>query len=114
EMLDALERGFVALRKEPWSYGPTVLVSLKLAIDVGASDPAAARRLAVVLREPFAVEAFRTPRLDAAVRLARASTDWKLCSDIIDGIGSLPFSKALLESRVACYEQANDPRLPAA
>lgn len=114
EALEALERGFVAMRKDPWVSPSTILVSLKLAVDLGRTNPEIARRLAVVLREPFAVENTRSPRLDAAVRLARASRDAKLCVEVIDGIGVLPFSTSVHEARVACYEQSNDPRLTAA
>ncbi len=114
EALDALERGFMALRTDPWAYPRTALVALKVVVDTGMTDRAVAHRFAGVLSAPFSVEVFRSARLDAASRLARASGDAKLCIDIVDSIESLPFSKDLLETRVACFEQANDPRLAAA
>jgi spermidine synthase len=114
EVVDVLERGLVAARKDPWVFKSNRLSALSLARHLGHANPAVARRLAVTLREPFAVQASRTSRLQAALDLARASGDARLCIDIVDAIGTLPMTTAFHEARVDCYERANDPRLPAA
>jgi hypothetical protein len=46
------------------------------------------------------------------VKLARVAEDPKLCVEAIEGIWPLPMDHVLLESRVLCFKQANDPRLP--
>ena len=112
EAVDLFERGFVEARTDPWVHTPTMLIALDFAAKLGDRNPPVARRLAVAVSEPFAVEGFRWSRIDAYVRLARVAEDPKLCVKAIESIEPLPMEHLLLESRVLCFKQANDPRLP--
>ena len=110
--IDALEQGFIGLRKDPWVRWHLLANSLDIADQLGKVDPKAAHRFALALSEPFAVQAYRRRRLEAFVKLARASADPALCVRAIDSFGLLPMDGALYESRVVCFQQASDPRLP--
>jgi spermidine synthase len=114
QAIDALERGFLATRKDPWVERITISSALELAPQLAKNDPAVARRLASAVAEPFAVEIFRTARLESYVKLARAAADPKLCVTAIDSAGHLGTNRFLYESRMVCYQAAQDPRYPEA
>lgn len=109
--VELFERGFVEARTEPWVHPSTMLIALDLVLKLGHKDPPVARRLAVALSEPFAVESFRWSRIEAFMRLARAAEDPKLCVQAIERNEPFPMEHVYLESRVICFTQANHPRL---
>lgn len=114
QAVDHFERGFVGARKDPWIHIPTMLVSLRAAVQLADRDPAVARRFTLAVSEPFAVDSFRSARVDAYLRLARLTDDPKLCVGAVDSNEPLPMGHLFYETRVFCYRQANDARLPAA
>lgn len=113
EGVDTLVRGFLAVRSDPWVETNLLNESLGAARVVGMIAPMHARALSAALAEPFAGEIARTLRLIAYVQLARRTDDPKNCVEAIARSEPLPFEKELIEGRVACYERAGDPRLPA-
>lgn len=112
EAISPFERGFVEARTEPWVQVSTMLMALDLAAKLGDGNVPVARRFAVAVSEPFAVESFRWSRLDAYARLLRIVGDPKLCVRAFEEMAPLPMDHVLLQSRVLCFTQANDPRLP--
>jgi hypothetical protein len=108
---EALERAFHGMRTNPWTPLALGNAGLGLSEQIGRADPALAARLFEALALPFAVEALHNERLEARLRLARYSHDISRC---VAAIGSLepnfPWNDYLLETRLACYVKANDPR----
>ena len=88
--------------------------AIEVARESGASNPAAARRLALALSRPFAVEAYRQLRMNAYVGLAHATKDAKLCVDALDAVSPISMDHTLYQARALCYRAANDPRLASA
>ena len=111
--IDALERGFVSLRTNPWVRRPTVVRALMAATQLG-SRPDVAARLTRILLEPFAVESTRDERIKALVRLATTAHDPQLCERAIDHASPLLMDLVFYEARASCYRLAHDPRLAAA
>ncbi len=114
EGVAALEQGFVGARKDPWVRVSVIIRAIQVARETGATDPAAARRLAAAVSRPFAVESYRQPRVDAYVALAHDSRDPKLCVEAIDAVSPISMERSLHMTRVRCYRAANDPRLASA
>lgn len=114
EARGALERGFVLLRRDPWARMSVFIKAAEVSLQLGADDPAVAQSFATILAEPFAAEAFRSPRVEAWIGHARTSGDPKLCVDAIDRLGPLPMNINFYKARADCYARTNDPRTAAA
>lgn len=110
QTVDAFERGFVGLRRDPWPLGDVIVDALQLAVQVGPYDANAARRLYVATSEPFAAEVSRRDRLEAQLRLSR-SVSVPECIRALGRFGAMPWSRPLLEIRVLCTRAANHPTM---
>lgn len=114
EITGMLEKGFALMRTDPWVRGSTSGEALQLALRLGARNPGRASRLSKALAEPFSVDALRRKRLNARVALARWSRNPQLCIEALEASAPLPLERMLYETRVVCYREVNDPRLPEA
>jgi predicted membrane-bound spermidine synthase len=111
----SLESAFVKLRTEPWASGRLINDALQLAEQLGQSDPAVALRLFDVVEAPWAVESKFIARNVLRVRLARAAHDTAKCVTAYQAFEpNVLWDRFLLETRLACYSSAGDPRTEAA
>jgi spermidine synthase len=106
-----LEHAFAGLRTDPWVPASTVATGLELAHTIGTREPALARRLAEALGPKFAVELFRSLRIETRIKLARSAHDPRLCVTALDEMNPLSWEPELLKTRAVCFKEANDPRL---
>lgn len=113
EGVDALARGFISARTDPWIASLLLLHGRGAALEAG-STPARAKTLSAALAEPFAAEVVRSERISAHVQLALRTGDTKECVAAFERAEPIPFDRTLIEARVACYAAARDPRLPVA
>lgn len=114
EGVAALERGFVATRRDAWVRASAMYRAIQVAREAGSKDPATAARLAAALSQPFAVEAYRQLRIESYVALAHSSKNPKLCVEALDAVSPFSINPTMYRTRVLCYRDANDPRLSAA
>jgi predicted membrane-bound spermidine synthase len=114
EGAEALARGFVSARTDPWISQILLDHADGSTRAVAATSPALAKKLTAALLEPFAAEVARSTRLSTLIDIARRTGDPRDCVVAFDRAEPIPFERAYIEGRVACYEVAADPRLPAA
>ncbi len=109
ETVDALERGFVALRRDPWVFQRTVGEALALAEQAAAQDPNAGHRIFAALGAPFAADVYRSSRLLARTKIGR-TLGLRECIEAVSVYDPAPWDRAVLAIRAGCYREANDPR----
>lgn len=105
-----VERALLRLREDPWSDPIITQMGLQLARQVSARDPAIAARLFDVLGEPFAAHAAQDSRLMTRLLVARSLSDVPRCMTALGELEPPLWDKTLLETRLACYTKAGDPR----
>ena len=107
---DALVQLFTAARSDPWIHVPDFSEATEMALAIGRKDPALARRLFDVLKEPFAVENERDGRLITRARLSPLVGDPAACLDAFEALEPPPWRKDVLTLRVGCYVKVGSPR----
>jgi spermidine synthase len=112
---EALERGFLAMRSDPWCEPHLADRALGLASIVAATDRERARRLYRSLREPFAAHAMESERVNAVVAVALALDPAEVCVDALSLVEPYPiWTREFLAYRARCYRSQGDPRAAAA
>jgi len=106
----ALERGFVAHRKDPWIRAALGSAALELAFELSRRDRAIAARMFDALGPMFAAEAHRRQRLIVRARIG-ALLDSKHCAEALHDLEPAPFMAVVAKLRVDCYEATGDPLL---
>jgi hypothetical protein len=105
EALDALERAFLAHRRDPF-VSPIILQrALALAEDMGARDQARGRRLFAALSEPFVLHALNGTRLQTRLKLARSLGDASCVEALRAYEPHVPWDNDTLTFRATCYRQ---------
>lgn len=106
--VDALERGFLGMRHDPWTPPEVLKDALAVALTVGRQDVNGVSRLYRATAEPFAVEVVRRERLETQLRLARL-IDVPECIHALDRFAAIPWSRSVMEIRLLCTRAANHP-----
>jgi hypothetical protein len=111
----ALERAFATFHRDPWALPRFAQKGIERAQELGASNPAIARRMIEALREPFAVKVADHRRL-MAVALLTSHVDFKtLCADALAAFEpNVPWAGDFLALRRDCYAETGSARLAAA
>jgi spermidine synthase len=107
---EALAQAFLAYRADPWPAPPLMRRAIALAIELGRADRAIAAQLHEALAEPFAVSLLQEVRLSARVDLALAFDARRKCAAAFAPFEPfVPWQRAFLVRRAACYRAAGDP-----
>ncbi|HWW61726.1 MAG TPA: hypothetical protein VN181_10200, partial [Thermoanaerobaculia bacterium] len=116
ESLAALESSFLHYRTDPWPMPFLMQRTLELAENAAREDPTgeAARRLELVLRQPFAVQMFDQRRLGMRIIMLVGMNEGKCSAELLDLVRSFEpwpaWNHTVLAIRARCYEEAGDPR----
>lgn len=113
EATAALERAFVAARRDPWPLRLAMLRTLELAGEAAAGDPARARRIFDALSEPFAAglvqDARQLARLQAATQVTPGRCNELVVAALEPFERGVPWNRPFLHNRATCYEQLRHP-----
>ncbi len=113
--VDALERGFVAMRSDPWAAPPLAARALLEASALASAGQDHARRLYRALRAPFAAGAMESERANAIMDVALALPPAEVCRDALSVFEPNPiWTREFLLYRARCYQRSGDPRAGAA
>ena len=110
----SVESAVKRLRTDPWVRQPLIGTLLGLARDLARRDPPFAARLFDLMSEPFAVHLAREDRLMTRLTTTRLLADVPRCVQALAELEPPFWDRTLLETRVACYAKAGDPRATAA
>ncbi|NTX02241.1 fused MFS/spermidine synthase [Myxococcus sp. CA040A] len=110
EATTLFERGFVAMRDNPWPAREVVGTILPQLVGIARADKALGKRLLDVLAKPFAAESMTLAREETRVELAQA-LDWLgLCVEVLAPIEPLTvWDSKHLDNRRRCYEHHRHP-----
>lgn len=114
ETLNALERGFLALRRDPWIREHVLTEALRLAVDIGVHDMNAARRMFDATSQPFAVDLQRRERVRSHVALGSAINPAQCVKALDTAYRVPPWSRSILLTRATCLAAVGDPRAASA
>jgi spermidine synthase len=110
EAVEALERAFVAYRRDPWPLLQAVRNAFLIVLDIASKDSRLAVRLCDVLARPFAVALLederRLVRLDVASRVDAA----RYAEAVQEMEPNVPWRWGILELRARAYETTGNPR----
>jgi hypothetical protein len=114
EATDALERAFVACRRDPWPLFSVMKNSIAVTENIATQNPSLAPRLYRALEEPFAVYAAESLRRKALVQIA-AQIDRERFSEytrkaIAAFEPNVPWEREFLRVRRDCYRALGDSR----
>jgi hypothetical protein len=110
EALEALERAFVACRRDPWPPQPMMVGALRLAEEMARARPETGPRLFAALGEPFAASIVDSDRLGVRVRIAQTQPLAALCREAVEPLDPAPWNLDFLLYRRNCYDAVGDPR----
>jgi hypothetical protein len=114
DSVEALERGFLAMRSDPWCEPRLAARALLGAPQLAAAGADHARRLYRALRQPFAARAMESERTNALMSVA-LTRPGEVCLDALSLFEPTPiWTHEFLQYRARCYEGKGDPRAAAA
>jgi len=115
ESVDALERGLLALRADPWPAPAVMANAIALAVEVATVRRETGPRLFAALERPFSVSTMEAERLNALFRIAQALPVEPYCRAAIEGLDRPPFwNLDFLLYRRNCHEATGDARAASA
>jgi hypothetical protein len=110
EAVAALERAFIAYRRDPWPPTPMMVGAVRLAEDMARARPETGPRLFASLAEPFAAYVIDSDRLDARLGIAQTQPIDAFCLEAIRPLDPAPWTLDFLLYRRNCYDAVGDPR----
>ncbi|MFY2559707.1 fused MFS/spermidine synthase [Corallococcus terminator] len=104
------ERGFIALRDNPWSAQEITSAILPQLVPIARSDKALGKRFINLLARPFAAESLTVAREETRLDLAQV-VDWMgLCVEVLAPIEPVTvWDSRQLNDRRRCYEHHGHP-----
>ncbi|NTX37038.1 fused MFS/spermidine synthase [Myxococcus sp. CA033] len=110
EATTLFERGFIAMRDDPWPAPEIVADIIPQLVGIARADKALGKRLFDVLAKPFAAEALTVAREETRVELAQV-LDWLgLCIEVLAPIEPLTiWDSRQLDDRRRCYAHHGHP-----
>ncbi len=113
--VEALERGFLAMRSDPWCEPRLAGRALAEAPRLAATGADHARRLYRALRQPFAARAMEAERANTLMAVGLALDPADVCLDALSVFEPNPiWTREFLLYRARCYQSKRDPRATAA
>jgi hypothetical protein len=104
---EALVSAFTKFREHPWARRLAMKRAMSLALAVGKSNPALARRLCDSLRLPFAACSQNEPRQDTLVQMATYANDLPTMVTALEQYEPYaPWKGEYLISRASAYKAA--------
>jgi spermidine synthase len=109
--VQALERGFVAMRSDPWCEPNLAARALLGAPQLAALGEDHAQRLYRALRQPFAARAMESERVNALMAVGLALHPAEVCMDVLSAFEPNPiWTREFLAYRARCYQAQGNPR----
>lgn len=109
--VEHLRTAFSTLQGSPWLRERIVDDGLKLAVELGHTNAAAAAALFAALGKPFQMGALEERRRETRLELSRQLPPADQVAAIDAHLPHMPWTRSFLEQRVKAYAAAQDPRI---